>query len=307
MWIAYVAIPTLIGICAYYLPNSWMLENSASFIVILPVFYLCTALVLLVTKRRILASTSLLLALSWLLPLSPIAFSGAETCEGNEVSVLQYNVYYGNPQLDSFIQYVRKNKPEILILQEVSPSHGEQLKALTELYPYQFGGQRRVGYPSGQMILSQQPLYGMNSIASRSGHKILKVIWRATEDKDVYLIAAHPPSPRTEQLWVERNEVLQDVMREAKRSPLDTTLVVGDFNLASTTYRFTALMPDFQTEPVISWPSFLERWLLPFQPIVAIDHLWARTETKGRLICQREALSQIGGSDHLAIRTYLNL
>ena len=307
MWIVYVAIPTIIGICAYYLPNSWMLENAASFIVILPVFYLCIALMLFIRKRRTLASTSLLLAVSWLLPLSPIVFNGGQTCEGNKVSVVQYNVYYGNPQLDSFIQYVRTNRPEILILQEVSPSHGEQLKGLTELYPYQFGGQRRVGYPSGQMILSQQPLYGMNSIASRSGHKILKVIWRATTDKDVYLITAHPPSPRTEQLWVERNEVLQDVMREAERSPLDTTLVVGDFNLASTTARFTALMPEFQTEPVVSWPSFLERWLVPFQPIIAIDHLWVRAEDQELLICQREALTHVAGSDHLAIRTYLNL
>ncbi|MCL9776624.1 endonuclease/exonuclease/phosphatase family protein [Vibrio methylphosphonaticus] len=307
MWIVVITLPTMLGLCAYYLTNQWALENAAAFIIILPVFYLAVAFALLVFKRRNKASVCVLLMLAWLIPVSPMGFTSTHVCSGQEISVLQYNVYYDNHQLDSFIQYVRKTTPAILILQEVSPTHGEQLKELTALYPYQYGGQRRVGYPSGQMILSQNPLYGRNVVASRSGHRILKVIWRATEDKDIYLIAAHPPSPRTKQLWIERNEVINDVMMEAQRSPLDTTLVVGDFNLSSTTARFAALMPGFQTQPIASWPSFIKRWLLPFQPVVAIDHLWVKGPSINTQICQRQAITQIGGSDHVAIRTDLHL
>ncbi len=109
-----------------------------------------------------------------------------ETCDDNYVSVMQYNTYYDNQQLGTFIDFVRERRPDILVLQEVSPQHGEQLKLLKDIYPYQYGGQRRVGYPSGQMILSHSPLYGKNTSTSISGHNIIQVVWRASSEQDVF-------------------------------------------------------------------------------------------------------------------------
>ncbi|MGV2988618.1 endonuclease/exonuclease/phosphatase family protein [Vibrio sp. E150_011] len=314
MWLLLLFLPTLVGAGAFYAKSNWVLENAASFAILFPVFYTFCALGLLICKKTRGSIVAFLLAGVWGSVLGQVVYRSTHfytdhsACTDETVNIVQYNVYYDNQNLEAFIEYVADTLPDILVLQEVSPIHGERLQVLEPLYPYKFGGQSRVGYPSGQMILSRKPLYGMNTVSSRSGHKILKVIWRATADKDVYLIAAHPPSPRTEQLWVERNEVIRDVAVEAQRSPLDTTLVVGDFNLASTTSRFTSLMSTFDTKPVFSWPTFVKRWGVAFQPVVAIDHLWIRTtQTTQPAICYRHTVNSIAGSDHRPVRTYLNL
>ncbi|MDN3685681.1 hypothetical protein QW180_27310 [Vibrio sinaloensis] len=50
----------------------------------------------------------------------------------------------------------------MVVLQEVAPEVGERLKTLSDVYPFQYGGQTGVGYPSSQMILSQTELTNMS-------------------------------------------------------------------------------------------------------------------------------------------------
>ncbi|MGR5359369.1 endonuclease/exonuclease/phosphatase family protein [Vibrio mediterranei] len=304
-----ILFPLLLGCYLDYFDLNWQLENLAAFIVFIPACYLILTIVLIIIKQISAAMMAAVLSVTSLVLFGTTPqFITSDGCDENYVSVMQYNTYYDNQQLGNFIDFVRERRSDILVLQEVSPQHGEQLKLLKDLYPYQYGGQRRVGYPSGQMILSRAPLYGMNTTTSISGHNIIQVVWRASNERDLFLIAAHPPSPRSEALWRERNEVIEDVVDMAQASPLDVTIVVGDFNLASTTERFDQLLPSFDKQPVASWPKFIKRWSIPFVPVVAIDHFWIRRVGGSQnTICFRDSLKQIQGSDHVPVETRFRL
>lgn len=306
--IAITILPILMGYSLYLFDLNWQLENLAAFVVFIPLYYLLLTAIMLVSRSVKFSLFSFCAGIISAVTFGAIPMNNSQQeCRPDAVSVLQYNTYYDNNQIGVFIDFAREQRPDILVLQEVSPIHGEQLKLLGDLYPYQYGGQRRVGYPSGQMILSRSPMYGMNTVTSISGHNIIRVVWRASEDKDLFLIAAHPPSPRTKALWLQRNEVIEDVRTMAEASPLETVLVVGDFNLASTTSRFNNMLPGFESWPVASWPVFIKRWTLPAKPVIAIDHFWIRNaRSDDQTICSRERIRHINGSDHAPIETRFN-
>jgi endonuclease/exonuclease/phosphatase family metal-dependent hydrolase len=157
------------------------------------------------------------------------------------------------------------------------------------------------------MLLSRKPLYGTNVLTTPNGHKIIQTVWRAEEGVDVFVVALHPPSPRSEELWHQRNAVINTALKLVERSPLETTILVGDFNLASTTRRYRDLSRNFQSAPVNTWPVFLKNWNVPVWPLVALDHLLLTSVNDKNRICSREALTEIKGSDHYPVLTKMSL
>ncbi|WP_394150993.1 endonuclease/exonuclease/phosphatase family protein [Vibrio maritimus] len=301
-------LPLTLAVYIRFFDVSWQLENLAAFLSVLPIYYASLGIVSLIARKGLLTVVMILTSLSTLVGINGQRFLQSEVCESKTLSVLQYNVFYENTSLDTLITYVREAKPDLVVLQEVTPKHGEQLTSLNNLYPYRFGGQRRIGYPNGLMIMSRSPLYGMNVRTSAAGHSMVNVIWQTRYQRDVFVVAAHPPSPRSEVLWLERNALIQDIGSFVERSPLTFNLVLGDFNLASTTRRFDQTLSDYSTQPVGSWPLFMKRWGMKSYPVAAIDHLWVKNEdVQHSPICSRERVKEIQGSDHAAILTVLNV
>lgn len=302
-----ILLPLILTVYLRFFQPSWQLENLAAFLSLLPIYFGLLALIFLVMRHWLLSAGLLLTVLVSTIGMSSTSFNQS-ACVTNRLSVLQYNVFFDNPSLASLIDYVSKAQPDMVVLQEVSPSHGQALEALFSAYPYYYGGQSRVGYPSGQMVLSKTPLYGMTTNRTAAGHAFISLVWQTRFERDVMVIAAHPPSPRNQKHWNERNDMLAEIESLALRSPLAFNLVVGDFNLASTTRRFDKFLPMFRTTPIHSWPVFLKRWQLQSYPIVAIDHLWVSNEHSNESpICRRERVMEITGSDHAAVMTVLNV
>lgn len=302
-----VLFPLIFAVYLRFYDISWRLENLAAFLSLLPIYFVLLALLFLMMRRWFVSIGLVLTALMALLGMSNTSIAH-RACGAQSLSVLQYNVFYDNPSLSSLIDYVLETQPDLIVLQEVSPSHGKVLEALRRSYPYYYGGQSRVGFPSGQMVLSQMPLYGMTTHRTSAGHAFISLVWQTQFERDVMVIAAHPPSPRNEKHWRERNDMLADIESLALRSPLTFNLVVGDLNLSSTTNRFDELLPMFYTAPIHSWPVFIKRWHLQSYPMVAIDHLWVSDESNDSSpICQRERVMEITGSDHAAVLTMLDI
>ncbi|GMQ48818.1 endonuclease/exonuclease/phosphatase family protein [Vibrio sp. 10N] len=303
-----ILIPLLFAFYLRYFDLSWQLENLAAFLPLFPIYFALLALIFLLMRRWLVSAGVFIMAMGSLLGLSSSPVVTIGSCSHQRLSVLQYNVYFDNPSLNSLIAYAKGQQPSLIVLQEVSPSHGEALTTLFSLYPYYYGGQSRVGFPSGQMVLSKTPLYGMRTYRTKAGHAYISLVWQTPFKRDVMVIAAHPPSPRNEKHWNERNQLLVEIESLALRSPLMFNMVVGDFNLSSSTQRFDRLLTSFHTAPVHSWPVFIKRWQLPSHPVVAIDHLWVRNENSNQSpICQRDRVVEITGSDHAAVLTVLNV
>ncbi len=298
-------LPASIGVVFYYSLSPWWLENLGSFYPYLGFYYLCWSLFALVLGSWKEAAFFFLCAGIWVWLTLPNTLKHKECSQ--TISLLQFNLFYENTKVDWFVDIVARTTADLLVLQEVSPLHGHKLDSLKHIYPYTYGGQPTVGYPSGQMLLSRQPLYGTNVLTTPNGHKIIQTVWRVREGVDVLVIALHPPSPRNEELWFQRNAVINTAIKLAERSPLETTLLVGDFNLASTTRRYRDISSNFQSVPVNTWPVFLKSWNIPVWPLVALDHLFLSSVEKSARICSRETLSEVKGSDHYPVLTKISL
>jgi endonuclease/exonuclease/phosphatase (EEP) superfamily protein YafD len=289
----------------YWATSPWWLENLSSFYRYLGLYFFAIAGLFFVRADYRHTTLCLLIAGFGYFFIFPEERKKKDCARAN--TLLQYNLFYDNKRLDLFVSRVEEIQSDLLVLQEVSPQHGHQLAALKQTYPFTFGGQPAVGYPSGQMLLSRKPLYGTNVLTTPNGHKIIQTVWRAEEGVDVFVVALHPPSPRNEELWHQRNAVINTALKLAERSPLETTLLVGDFNLASSTRRYRDIARNFQSAPVNTWPVFLKNWDIPVWPIVALDHLLLSVNNNNNRICSREALTGIKGSDHYPVLTTISL
>ena len=95
----------------------------------------------------------------------------------NSVSVVQFNLYYENPDVNAFINYLLTKPADLVVMQEVAPEIGERLKMLSDIYPHFYGGQKGVGYPSSQMILSVSPLKNMSVFMTPDEQNIIRGTW----------------------------------------------------------------------------------------------------------------------------------
>ncbi len=235
-----------------------------------------------------------------------------QQCE-SPISIVQYNLAFENTNLAQFVEYVEATKPDLVVLSEVSPEHARQFGVLFELYPYRFGGQKNIGYPSNLFILSKTLLYGLQVKQAPYGGNLMQGVWQPINDVDVSVFFAHPPSPRSESLWRNRNSMIELLEHQVSQAATDLSLIAGDFNLSSMSPRYQQILSDHQSLPVRSWSLVNQRVeaklgiQLPLLGI-AIDHLWVKGKKPNQaLLCGRRALFDIQGSDHYPVLTFVQL
>ena len=199
------------------------------------------------------------------------------------------------------LSFLHKQELDLVVLQEIAPEVGERLQTLSDVYPFQYGGQSGVGYPSSQMILSKTELKNMSIFMTPDHQAVIKGDWRPNKHQTFSLITAHPPSPRSNALWHRRNALIRTIESLTVEYPSDEVLIVGDFNLSSVSLRYSTLFPQFQSAPVASWPKWPLDFATPAWSMIAIDHLWLKSTT--RKLCHRESLEEPSGSDHKAVLT----
>ncbi|WP_026469786.1 endonuclease/exonuclease/phosphatase family protein [Aliivibrio logei] len=303
-----ICLLLLLPIClwriSYHVSDIWWIENITGIPSAIATVYYSGFILFLIFRYYLYSFCSLLLAFLCSYQKPAQLYSNIPCSD--PLKIVQYNLFYTNPDLSPFLTYLTENDIDLVILQETSPWHGDRFMEITDNYPYQFGGSPGLGYPSGQMIISKQPI-NLRAQNTPAGHFMISGVWQSSEKRPISLYTAHPPSPRTKQLWYERNALIESLERLADYSPYSDTLIIGDFNLSSNTKRFVHTFEEYDTAPVASWPMEITGISIPKTFRIAIDHLWLRNiDTNSLSICKREVLPQFSGSDHLAVLTYLS-
>ncbi len=301
IWLV-VFSPAVIWVSLSFYEAVWWIENIVAF----PALFIVTYIVLAVGMLLLKAWAPLILCgvlLSFFLLLSPHRSQHLVANCVNSITVAQYNLYYQNPNINALVNRLLTSPSDLVVLQEVAPEVGEKLKTLDDVYPYYYGGQEGVGYPSSQMILSRFPLKQVSVYMTPDQQAIIRGLWYPNTQKALAFIAAHPPSPRTKALWYRRNALIRTIESLIDIYPNDEMLVVGDFNLSSVSLRFSKILPSFQTAPVASWPNWHRSVDTPSFSQIAIDHLWLKAIQTGRKICQRHSDPLPKGSDHKFVLT----
>lgn len=297
-----ILLPAGLWLSLFLNDDIWWVENITGYPGLFWAFYAGLMIIMLLSQRWPKAAVVFVLAAVFFMLTPPSERTIVTRCE-HQISVLQYNVFYENPDSNELVTYLLNHAADLVVLQEVSPPLGDKMQSLNDLYPYIYGGQQGVGYPSGQMILSRYPLNDSSVFLTPDGQSIIRTTWQAGQQQAITIFAAHPPSPRSKELWYRRNALIKTIESLNRQYPKDEVLVIGDFNLSSRSLRFTKLFLGFQTAPVASWPNWTQLFPTPSSSMIAIDHLWFKSASGLRRICQRERLSKPQGSDHSMIRT----
>ncbi|CAH1564893.1 endonuclease/exonuclease/phosphatase family protein [Vibrio rotiferianus] len=300
-WIV-LFLPALIWLLARQYHDIWWAENLTSIPALILFVYFSLALVLFVFRRWAKALTSIVISGVFFPFLLPTQITNNQTCE-NPLTIVQFNLFYENPDINQFINYLLKHPADLVVMQELSPQVGEKLHLLDDIYPFYYGGQRGVGYPSNQMILSRYPLEPVSIYHTPDGQEVIRATWQV--DNPITLMTAHPPSPRTEPLWQRRNALIRTIETLTDLYPTSEMIVIGDFNLSAASPRFSKLFSRFQSRPVASWPASIKELSVPAFAMIGIDHLWFKSEYTDRQICTRLSTSQPNGSDHRLVTTVI--
>lgn len=239
------------------------------------------------------------LVVPWYLPQASAADSGATAAE--TFKLMLANVLASNHDPDRFIELVRAEQPELIVMQEATPAWLASLSAIDSAYPYRLAEPR--DDPFGIALYSRFPLDSTTIIESPpNGFPDLIAVARIGGAR-LTLISTHPIPPLGVANYGARNLQLDGVARLAARTP-GAVVVVGDLNTTIWAHHYRrfeeisglrSARRGFGVVP--TWPLFLLPAMIPIDHCLVSEHVTVTDFRSGPRI----------GSDHLPIFVSLTL
>lgn len=244
------------------------------------------------------------------------------------LTVVTFNVWGANPDLDRVITWLRETNADIVLLQEIPPVWaGDPIPQLLDLYPYQVI-QSTEFRPWGDAILSRYPILAHNRYALEGDYASNERIEITWNDQRIAIYDVHLSMPQRDDPHFHLplyhpflNMLLKydDMRRNAQVDRLLGVLateaypfvVGGDFNMSDNTVKYGDIarqLSDSYREtgsgfgstwpyaPVAGLPSFIP-------PLLRIDYIWHSEHF-------RSLDSFVGtelGSDHFPLVSVLEL
>lgn len=250
--------------------------NAYTFWIYMPA-YAVAVLAALLRRWMLLGAAGLVIAshLFWVLP----DYAGAEPIteadrRAPSIRLVSANVKFDNPDLDTLMEELRAEDPDILFIQEYTDDVRAAIEraGLAEAMPHQVGTGDLI--PLGTAIYSKLPLAD-GEIWYVDGNPMSRATVRVGS-RDVRLYNLHPTSPTDRyaiSLW---NNQWPDILREleAEEGPL---IAAGDFNLTQHHRWYQKLLEgplhgcyeDRGRGNATTWPNGAQGLL----PEIRIDHV----------------------------------
>ena len=226
---------SLITAASFFARGHWMADLIGNFRPHLFLGGLALAVVVLVSGLPRIALVPLVLAsihATWLLGPAPHAVAGTSAVP---LRLTTMNVWSQNTAYDRTLNYLRRMRSDVVVLEETEPPWWSVVRGLHDLYPY-----ATTEMPRGRrdiIILSRYPIlhYEPVQLSDRTGRRLLLTAARVLLDVDgqpTVLYGIHPPSPTDPSDWYVRNTYHDAVARRvAAEDPKLPVIVAGDFNM----------------------------------------------------------------------------
>ncbi|MBX2859391.1 MAG: endonuclease/exonuclease/phosphatase family protein [Cellvibrionaceae bacterium] len=267
-------------------------------------YLLCLSIslvVFLVFRDKKYASVAVIAVTVNALPLLAFYYGGASERQvtigsrHTSIKLMLSNVLSSNTNYSALLALVKTEKPDVLILQEVTADWLQQTGGLSLHYPH------RIAHPQednfGIALFSKFPLQG-ERIANWGGFKLPSIETQlVVAGRKLLLLATHPLPPLNASYHRGRNSQLEQVSRRAKASELPT-IVMGDLNLSLWSADYQRLLDvsglhnvrkGFGILP--SWPANLGVLSIPIDHCLTSRHFAIRDVKTGTNV----------GSDHLPL------
>lgn len=205
------------------------------------------------------------------------------------LTVMHFNIWGKNRQLDDVAREVNRLDPDILFLTEVR-KHGQSLTAMLDRrFPYRLPEKGRRS--RGMMMYSKYPFTSSNRRHPRDGLGFV----RGTLGKQwqyLNIVGTHLSRPPDTEDQAREIRAMAKLVTELK----GPSVVVGDFNATP----HSVLLDMFQTRTGLNRVTMLPTWPAtgPNLPQFAIDHIFI---SEGLTLAEPAIVGRFAGSDHLPV------
>lgn len=217
------------------------------------------------------------------------------------LKILHSNVLTSNQHFHLLTSLLEKEKPHMVILQEINTDWIDGIKSALSDYKYRLEKPQNDNF--GIAIYSQLPFITSNVITlGNLGLASIEVTF-TIDEQAVTLIATHPIPPLNDALYLARNDQLIDA---AKRIASKSTakILLGDFNVSMWSSDYLVMESISGLKNARQGFGILPTWPanLPF-PIIPIDHILV----SDAFVVNDFNVGDNIGSDHLPIIVELAL
>ncbi|WP_164103423.1 endonuclease/exonuclease/phosphatase family protein [Candidatus Laterigemmans baculatus] len=217
-----------------------------------------------------------------------------------DLRLMVLNVRGPSEDFEPVLELLRRDRPDLVVLNEVDPAWLEQIRDVSAGYEiYDTPTQGKFGV----LLLSRLPVESVE-VETFTGRWSPSIVARLDMGgQPAVLIATHPPAPLDSKTWENRNEHLQELAQYVG-GRAEPVLVAGDLNITMWSPHFDELVEQADLSDTRDGfglhPTFpASRWGLdlPWPLRVPLDHVLA-TEEWTTLSCRA---GPNVGSDHLPL------
>ena len=186
------------------------------------------------------------------------------------VRLLLANLQYSNGAYVDFTRLVGDQRPDVVVVEEVTPAWAAALATLDERFPARKLIVREGAFGIG--ILSRWPMQNVEQLDL--GHPAYPALLAhiATGSGRLALLATHPPPPVSAELFAVRNDQLHQAAALLRRLQAPTVLL-GDLNTSPWSPFFARLLQQSGLTSVREGFGLLPTWPSFFPPaMIPIDH-----------------------------------
>ena len=205
------------------------------------------------------------------------------------------NLQYSNNAHEAFITLATDEQPDIIVVEEVTRDWAEALAGLGQRYPARLLVPR--DSPFGIGILSRWPMPDVEQLDF--GHRRYPALLAriTTPGGPLSLLAAHPPPPVDDGLFMVRNHQLREAAALLQQLG-PRTVLLGDLNTSPWSPLFSELLQTSGMNNARDGFGLLPTWPSYFPPaMIPIDHCLVSPDTRVRAIKTGPRI----GSDHLPL------
>lgn len=292
-------------VLSFWSKSHWLIDLTNHFRLHFFLSFAVISIILIMLQHNRGASLSILMAI-WVLMVShhskesssiPAQLRGDQ----GHISVMAFNVWKDNRELDHLIQYIQTHQPDIVGLTEVTPTLDHKLQKLRDLYSYSYSKPEEGRF--GLALLSKIPFKTReDSWPTRFHEPVIIVEMHHLKSKaPIHLFLFHPRPPINESFSNSRDADINTLSHWIQEKGEDPLIVLGDFNATPWSCALYDLIKNHHLQGVKgllqagTWPSFMGLLGIP------IDHILSKNWLQN-------SGSHVGpdlGSDHLPIHATL--
>ncbi|MGV2104303.1 endonuclease/exonuclease/phosphatase family protein [Rhizobium sp. 21-4511-3d] len=229
----------------------------------------------------------------------------AAKTEWCELRVVTANLFIENTSPpDRFLDFVRREQPDILVLQETPDTWQDPIRGLA-MFGYE--STREIMAYDRVKVFSKLPITSEGPVSDTTigtdFHKRPIRLQLGGWSRPLVLYAIHPETPRSMDQWRERNIHLATMAKVASQDAISSDVIVaGDWNTPSTSPFFNeALAKGGLADAGSGNPFVTSRFSLKLYPFLLLGSTIDHVAVSGSLAVSDRRTGPMYGSNHLPV------